>query len=153
MKIPTDLELLDEIYNLYYEEYESFTKKDDKRAARNYVSIDCKKIASKLEIDANIVFGRLYYHLDKKHGYTWDDGSKVHFFAFKIKDDMHCINFPLLSSILAGLRHENSRYKFTQKIAMLALLFSSISLGITVYKEIIVQKSSKTRQIELINHE
>jgi hypothetical protein len=47
------------------------------------------------------MFGRLYYHLDHKYRYKQDDGSHVNLFAFKVRKEMHCVNFPYLCGILS----------------------------------------------------
>lgn len=55
------------------------------------------------------LFGRLYYYLDKKHGYKQDDGTLVPLFSLKVGEDTHCVNFPLLVSVLASLQSEHLR--------------------------------------------
>ena len=65
-----------------------------------------REIAKILNVDADIVFGRLYYHLNEKFSYKHDDGSKVEFFALHVGDESHCINFPYLASVLADLQEK-----------------------------------------------
>jgi len=134
-KTPTDLELLNVVYDQYYDEFTKYSNENRERSSKIYVPIDCATIADQLGVDGDIVFGRLYYDLENRYGYTKDDDSKVHFFALKAGEEMHCVNFPLLASVLAGLRHENKRFKITTLIAILALVISSISLGVSIYKE------------------
>lgn len=126
MKIPTDIKLLKVIHNLYYEDYKDFSK--DKRETKIYVPIDCKLVANKLGVDGDIVFGRLYYHLDKKFGYQVSDNSRVHFFSPMVGKDRHCINFPLLSSVLAGLKERKKEFWTSTIIAGIALVISIIAL-------------------------
>lgn len=130
---PTDREILRKIHERYYEAFGSFEGGDPKaeRESKIYVPIDCKAIAEDLGVDPDIVFGRLYYHLEKKYGYTQQDGSKVHLFAFAVGKDRHAVHFPLLSAVLAEL--EQSWFRFTAPlvISALALVISVISL---VYK-------------------
>ena len=90
--------------------------------------IDCQKIADDLNVDGGIVFIRLDSHLEKKHGYKRDDGSKVGFFALKIGKDSHSINFPFMASVLADLRGKEGRFLTTAIIAGLAVAISFISL-------------------------
>lgn len=82
-KLPTDLQILDAIYEMYFDEYASFT--DDgpsKRLSKVYVPLDIEKVAAKLATEGDIVFGRLYYVMDRKYAYKDDsDGSLVPFFA------------------------------------------------------------------------
>lgn len=135
MKLPTDLKLLSVIYEMYYDKFVNFVKSDPSRSAKIYVPIDCTAVAGRLGVDPDIVFGRLYYHLEKKYGYTQDDGAKVHFFSLKVGEDVKCVNFPLLASVLAGLRHENRKFWIGIWIAVLALVVSAGSLSISLYKE------------------
>lgn len=138
-KTPTDLELLDYIYNYYYELYTKWDEEENKeRQSKIYVPIDCQRIASHFGVDRDVVFGRLYYHLERKYGYRQDDGSSVHFFAFKVGNENKCIHFPYLSSVLADLRQEHKRFKLTVFLSTLAIILSTLSIGITAYKEIVM---------------
>ena len=126
MKSPSDRKILSIIYDTYYKEFETFTLgAENGRASKPYLPIDCKLIAKKLKVDGDIIFGRLYYHLQEKYGYTRADGSKVGFFALVLAGDRHCINFPLMASVLAGLQEENSK---TQR----ATLFSTLAIVISI---------------------
>ena len=128
-KVPTDLKILETIYNLYHEEFVLYDEDEKIRETKIYVPIDCHKVADKLKVNGDIVFGRLYYHLDKKYRYRQEDDSKVLFFAFnEIPDSPKSINFPLLTSVLAGLREEKDKFRTTTIIAVVALVLSSISL-------------------------
>jgi len=135
-KTPTDLELLNAIYEKYYGQFAQYSQDEPDRDSKIYVPIDCSTIAKQLGVDGDIVFGRLYYDLENRYGYTKDDGSKVSFFALIVGKDRHCINLPLLASVLAGLRHENRRFMVTTWIAVIAIIIASISLGVTAYKEL-----------------
>lgn len=134
-KTPTDLKLLNAIYNQYYVDFAKHSEEDRLRDSKIYVPIDCAKIADQLGVDADIVFGRLYYHRQNKYGYTKDDGVKVPFFTMQAGKDRHCVNFPYLASVLATLRSENLRYKITTWIALVALAISSVALGISLSKQ------------------
>jgi hypothetical protein len=111
MKVPTDLEILEAIYTLCYHEFASFRKESpNARNAKVYVPIDVDKIASHLSVEKDIVFGRLYYHLNNKYSYTKPNKTKVEFFALALgpedKREVDCIQFPLMVSVLAELRYE-----------------------------------------------
>lgn len=134
MKIPTDLKLLNKIYEMYHLEYAKFERNDGTRESKIYIPIDSIKIANLLKVDQDIVFGRLYYHLERKYGYKQDDGSFVHFFALVVGEDHRCVNFPLLASVLAGLISENKRFWIGTAIAILALVLSVVSLTISFTK-------------------
>ena len=125
----TDRNLLVEIYHRYYQDFTSFEEKEgSKRSSKNYVPIDCEEIGNKFSIDPNIVFGRLYYHLDKKHGYTQDDGSKVHLFAMKVGADSHAVHFPLLSAVVAELEEAHVRFTLPLAISCIALALSIVTI-------------------------
>jgi hypothetical protein len=132
MKVPTDLKLLSHIYDSYYQTFSNYSKHEPDRAAKIYVPIDCAKVAEHLGVDPDIVFGRLYYHLENKYGYKQSDGARVHFFALRIGKDIKCVNFPLLSSVVAGLREESSKFWLATWISLVALALSVLSLGISV---------------------
>ena len=89
MKIlPTDLQILNTIYNKYYDKFVSFSKKDSDRSAKNFIPVDIKLIAQKLGVDVDIIFGRLYYHLEQKYGYKRPDDTddtKVAFFTLRLE--------------------------------------------------------------------
>lgn len=130
----TDRVLLRTVYDVYYSEFCKFKKDISSRESKVFVPIDCHCIAKKLKIDPDIVFGRLYYHLDKKYGYKQDNGAMVHLFAMKVGDDRRAVHFPLLSAVLAEL--EQSYYRFTIPLLMsvMALLVSAVSIAISIQK-------------------
>jgi hypothetical protein len=83
--IPTDLEILDAIYERYYQTFASFIKGESDRSVKIYVPIDLKAIAAALNVDGDLVFGRPYYHLESKYGYIKDDRSHVYFFCLSTR--------------------------------------------------------------------
>jgi len=121
---PTDRELLKKIYDRYYAEFIAYDEENKNRSSKNYVPIDCEKIAKELKIDMDIVFGRLYYHLNKKYGYTQEDGGKVHLFAMRVGGDIHVVHYPLLSAVLAELEQSSYRFILPIIISAIALIFS-----------------------------
>lgn len=134
MRVPTDLEILEIIYDTYYKEFSSYnTGEKNTRQSKVYLPIDCKLIAKKLKVDNDIVFGRLYNHLNKLHGYRNDDGSSVNFFSLKVGNDIKCIHFPLLASVLAGLQEENRKFNFTVWTSIFAFGISLCALAVSLY--------------------
>ncbi|AZF43448.1 hypothetical protein C4J87_3297 [Pseudomonas sp. R1-43-08] len=128
MTPPSDLKILNAIYKLYYEEFKNFTQAPDVqngRVSKIYVPINCMVIAKDLNVDSDIVFGRLYYHLEQKYGYKKDDG-RVAFFSLGVGSDKHCVNFPLLASVLAGLQEESSKFQWTIVLSGLAVAISIV---------------------------
>jgi hypothetical protein len=128
LKIPTDLEILELIYQEYDEQFSKYDKKTAERDSKIMIPIDVAEIARELNVDGDIVFGRLYYHLESKYGYTNDDGSKVKFFALKAGTQTNCINFPYMASVLANLQDEKRKFNWSLAVAIVAVIISLISL-------------------------
>ena len=116
---------------MYYKEFEKFKLGgQNSRESKPYVPIDCKRVAAKLKVDGDIVFGRLYYHLENKHGYKQPDGSSVHFFAQAVGKDKKCVNFPMLASVLAGLESDHSKFRWSVSLSCIAVVISLVALYI-----------------------
>ena len=130
-KLPTDLKILNSIYGAYYETFASYSKEQPTRSSKIYVPIEIDRLAEKLGVDKDIVFGRLYYHLEKKFGYEQDDGSMVHLFALRAGDETHCVHFPYLASVLADLRSENKKFRIVTTIAIISLIVAAVSLAVS----------------------
>lgn len=131
-KIPTDLELLEEIYDRYYDEFSAYSKENPQRRAKIFVPIDIEALADTFDVDGDIIFGRLYYHLNKKYGYKKENGASVSIYA-TIQGDGHSVNFPLVASVLASLRKENKKFKVATAISIFSLLVSVAALIISFY--------------------
>ena len=80
---PTDLQILKEIYRRYYSVFAEYSRETPNRATKVYVPINIEELAEHFGIDSDIVFGRLYYHLEPKYGFTQKDNVKVRFFTLK----------------------------------------------------------------------
>ena len=90
---------------------------------------DIQQVASDLDVDPDMVFGRLYYHLEQKHGYSRPDGGIVHFFALQIgTNERHRVQFPYLASVLAHLKDEEAKSQATRKLAIIASCISMLNL-------------------------
>jgi hypothetical protein len=131
-KAPTDLQILNAIYERHYADFAQFSDTHPTRKTKNYVPIDTKQIAADLGVDADIVFGRLYYDLEKRFGYKQHDGSLVHFFALRIGEEKHLVHFPYLASVVSNLRSERRRNVTATVIASISLIVSIISIVIAV---------------------
>lgn len=59
----TDRKILQTIHDEYLSQFGNFDKNllEPIRSSKIYVPIDCKAIATKLRVDPDIIFGRLYY--------------------------------------------------------------------------------------------
>ena len=126
--LPTDLKILNAIYEQYYDTFVSFSKNNSDRNAKNLIPVDIKLIAQKLGVDVDIIFGRLYYHLEQKYGYSRSNGAKVVFFTLKAGTDKNCINFPYMASVLANLRDREKKHSNATKIAIFSLIIAVASL-------------------------
>ena len=125
---PTDLEILEEIYKKYYSEFISFSREKPKRSSKIYVPINIESIAKHFSVDLDIIFGRLYYHLESKYGFAHEDGTKVHFFALQAGSEKHAVHLPLLAAVMARLREEKNKHLSSTWISVVAIIISIISL-------------------------
>lgn len=132
--LPTDLEILDRIYNRYYDTFIGYSQgATAARVSKVFVPIDIVAIAHSFKVDPDIVFGRLYYHLSPKHAYTKENSARVVFFEKEIGGgERDVVNFPLLSSVLAGLRYEHQKERVGTWLAVVALVLSLISIVVSV---------------------
>ena len=128
-RLPTDLKILNRIYDGYYE---TFVKDKASRIGNNYIPIDIDRLAEDLGVDVDMMFGWLYYHLDKKHRYKQEDGEVVHLFALKVGDEKHCVHFPYLGAVLAGLRSESRKVLMATWIAIISLIVAAVSLSLSI---------------------
>ena len=133
MTIPTDLQILKLIYNKYYKTFTSFDRDNPTRESKNYVPINIVELGDSLGVDGDIIFSRLYYHLEKKYGYKNEDGSVLHFFVLKAGDDLHCIHLPYAATVLADLQYENKKFQTITLIAIGSLLFSVAAFTISLF--------------------
>ncbi|GBF27538.1 hypothetical protein MnTg02_02592 [bacterium MnTg02] len=131
-KMPTDLALLNEIYERNYGKFIDFSDAQKSRSSKIWLPIDIEDLARIFNLDSDIVFGRLYYHLNEKYSHQNSDGSKSEFFAIRVGSDHHCVNFPYLSSILASLRDEHTKFLTATGIAGFSLVISILSIMIAV---------------------
>jgi hypothetical protein len=135
MKVPTDHAILNDIYNHYYKTFTGFSAEASERSSKIYVPVDIRGISKRLRVDPDIVFGRLYYHMEKKYGYQRSGGEHVHFFTPVAGSDKHCVNFPLLWAVLAGLREERRKTLWAVGLAILSLIVSVVSIIISLMRE------------------
>ena len=129
-RTPTDLKILTSIYNRYFHEFRYADR--ESRSAKNYVPIDIRQVARDLRMDENVLFGRLYYDLDRRYRYRQDDGAYVHLFSLVVGDDRHAIHLPYLAGILAKSRSDWNRFWIATVIASISLAVSILSLWLSV---------------------
>ena len=130
-KPPTDRKIIQKIHDKYLQDFGSFNKKDvePSRSTKIFVPIDFQAIAAELRVDPDIVFGRLYYHLNKRFGYTRDDGTRVQLFERQVNGDRDVVNFPLLSAVLAELHESWWRFTAPLILSSAAFIISMLSLA------------------------
>lgn len=132
MKIPTDREILQVIYDKYYDTFTSFDRENPNRDAKIYVPINVDEVADKLGVDGDIIFGRLYFDMNNRYGFE-RNGAKVYLFANRLKKDIHCIQFPYMASVLAGLQLEQRRNRRTNIISWVSLFIAGLSLIVSIF--------------------
>lgn len=133
-KIPTDYQLLKYMYDEYCETFESFKKSENTdRKYKLLIPIDTKKIADHFGVDKEIIFTRLYIHLNRKYGFEESNGSKVLVFIRDSSAGRNVINFPFMSSILAELQLEEKRHKNPLIISIIALIISAVGFIWNLY--------------------
>lgn len=129
-RLPTDLELLEEIYQSSVEAFSAYSEENKTRSSKIWMPIDIRALGARFGVDPDIVFGQLYYHLNHKFGHASSDGQRFEFFQIRVGRDHHCVNFPFLASVLADLREERRRFVTATGIAGLSLLVSIASIAI-----------------------
>ncbi|MCR9193951.1 MAG: hypothetical protein NXH88_04410 [Hyphomonas sp.] len=130
--IPTDETLLAMIYKRHLKEFSDWSEENKTRVSKIWVPIDIDAMAKKYRCDPDLIFGRLYYHMNEKYGSSTGDGQDVNFFNMRLANDRHVVNFPLLTSVLADLQDNRKRFIISTRLAALSLVVSAISIGIAV---------------------
>jgi hypothetical protein len=93
-----------------------------------YLPIKVHEVATRLGCSPEMLFGRLYYHLDAKYRYTQGNGAQVNLFSLKVGSEMHCVNFPYLAAVLAEKDEEHKRQLWSLGVAIAALVLSVASI-------------------------
>jgi len=134
-KIPTDLKILKTIYRMYEPQYPEGEQAEIKGENDPYMPIDMHAVAEKLKCRPEMLFGRLYYHLDAKYRYEQQPSGNVHLFAMKVGDKMHCVNFPYLAAVTAEKDSEHRRNLWSLVISILAIIIAAATLLSTMNAE------------------
>lgn len=130
--LPTDEHLLAMIYKKNLKAFSEWSEDNKTRVTKIWVPIDIDEMAKKYRCDPDLIFGRLYYHMNEKYASSTGDGQDVNFFNMRLGNDRHVVNFPLLTSVLANLQDERKRFIISTRLAALSLVISAISIGIAV---------------------
>lgn len=132
----TDYELLNTIQKLYEQDYlRNMDEYKKSRISRPfYVSISCDKIAKKMNLDVEIIFYRLSFHLNDKYQYTQEDKTKIHLFNFDLQQNINpSINYPYLCSVLADERDKKREKDASFWLSISAIIVSIASVLINFY--------------------
>lgn len=130
-KIPTDFEIINEIYNRYENTFHSYSTEDPDKITRVRVPIDIERIAKACGVSEDMVFGRIYYHFNKKYSYRDEDGKLITFFA-SAKFDGLSVNFPMVASVLADLKMEQKNFKAVNALSISSIILSVIALTVAL---------------------
>lgn len=133
--LPTDLQILNAIYERYYGE---FAFQAARREKKIIVPIDIGVVAKRLGVDPDIVFGRLYYHLDPKFRHTStrsdsDDPVSVRLFLPRPDFGYDAVHFPYMASVLAEMRAEDRKQKTSTSIAWFSLAVSVLAVVVSIF--------------------
>lgn len=130
-RIPTDLEIAEELYDRYYNSFRKYAKDEPDRIARIRVPINVREVADAIGVEEDMIFGRIFYHFNKKYSYTDDKGNITTFFITD-KFEGLSVNFPLVASVLADLREDRKKTEQFMFISLGAFIFSMIALIVTL---------------------
>ena len=130
--LPTDERLLREIYRRNLKAFSAYSDENRTRSSKIWMPIDIKALGRRFRCDEDLIFGRLYYHMNAKYGSHTGSGDQVNFFSIRVGADHHCVNFPLLASVLSDLQDERKRFIVSTRLAGLSLLVSAASILIAV---------------------
>lgn len=130
--IPTDLEIIEDIYYRYHEDFQRYAKKEPDRVARIRVPIDVEEVAEACGVNQDMIFGRIFYHFNKKYSYKDSNGEPTTFFTTE-KFEGLSVNFPLVASVLADKYAEKRQREVFLLGAGSALVLSVIALLISIF--------------------
>ena len=131
-RIPTDLEIMEELYERYFESFRKYATEDPDRIARIRVPINVQEVAEACGVEEDMIFGRIFYHFNKKYSYKDEKGNVTTFFITD-KFEGLSVNFPIVASVLADLRTEKRKIDNFLFISSAALALSIIALLIAIF--------------------
>ena len=131
-EIPTDLEILEDLYYRYHEDFSRYAKKEPDRIARIRVPIDVEEVAEACGVEEDMIFGRIFYHFNKKYSYKNNKGEVTTFFITE-KFEGLSVNFPLVASVLADEYAEKQQREIFLLVAGAAVMLSIIALLIAIF--------------------
>lgn len=121
-KIPTEREVLREIYEMYKSQYPF--KPEDGPIGQVFIPLDLDALSINLNVDKHLLFGYLDTHLDHKYCYKTGENSYVRLFSSVVGGQRYAINFPYLAAILAERDQEHSKFAWSLGVSLVALALS-----------------------------
>lgn len=126
--LSTDRHILRCIYDLYESSYPGKDLGEIRGRNDPYLPIEISTVASRLGCTPEMLFGRLYYHLDAKYRYKQDNEAQVNLFSILVGSKRHCVNFPYLAAVLAEKDAEHRRQLWSLGLSIAALILSVASI-------------------------
>lgn len=126
-QIPTDLEIIEDLYLRYYESFREYAKDEPDKIARCRVPINVEEVAEACGVEEDMIFGRIFYHFNKKYSYKDDKGHITTFFVTD-KFEGLSVNFPLVASVLADLQNEKKNFDTLLFMSSAAIASSVVAL-------------------------
>ncbi|WP_243049333.1 hypothetical protein [Dyella sp. RRB7] len=130
MNIPSDRQIFEAVYAMYVSDY--LVQEHEQTQRRVYFPIDVAAVAKKLRCSTHILFGRLYHDLAKRYDPATEPNVSGAVFLIQAGSDRHCIHFPYMVAILAGLREQRRVQVYTWAISLAALALSAASLLVSL---------------------
>jgi len=131
-KIPTDQEILEDIYTRYHDEFRRYAKKEPDRVARIRVPVDVEEVASACGVEQDMIFGRIFYHFNKKYSYKNHEGKVTTFFTTE-KFEGLSVNFPLVASVLADIHAEQKNRDTFVALSVTAIGLAVVALLVALF--------------------
>lgn len=133
--LPTDRAILSCIYDMYRNSYPGKPAGSERGENDPYMQVNLKEVAVRLGCNPELLFGRLYYHLDQKHRYKQDNGALVSLFLLNFRQKGHSVNFPFLAAIVAGMNQEHRKTFWSLAFSFFALVISVSSLITAIFNK------------------
>lgn len=130
--IPTDLEIIEDIYFRYHDDFRKYAKKEPDRIARIRVPIEVEDVAEACGVEEDMIFGRIFYHFNKKYSYTDTQGEVTTFFTTE-KFEGLSVCFPLVASVLADKYAEKKQQETQLFISGIAIVLAIIALLVAIF--------------------
>ncbi len=125
--VHTDREVLEAVHDMYRDAFLAKVRAGDGKPT---TAIDVRAVAASLGMDADMLFGRLYYDLAHRLRIRDPNDQRVisaSVFERVIGDDKNVVNIPYLTAELARLNEQRTRHVWTVWLAILAITVSVAS--------------------------